>query len=410
VADAIFEERRLAEIYDPMDPDRSDLDAYVALAESLGARQVLDIGCGTGTFACLLAGRGIEVTAVDPAGASLDVARAKPGADQVRWIHGDATMLPPLRVDLATMTANVAQVFLTDEEWEATLRCARAALRPGGHLVFETRDPQHEAWRAWNREDSCTRADIPGAGSVESWVEVTNVSGQLVSFRGTYVFEEDGAVLISDSTLRFRGRDEVADSLLAAGFAVAEVRDAPERPGREYVFVAVRALRKVGDARSVANVGAGAGTIQLARSPADMRIGDRGELADQRRGEKNEPERNLIEAAQLPAAGGEQERDHGRNGQDEGEGVHAGSKEGSAPEIWAVASGRLQFVDIDLRVLARQRPMFSRDIDEDAANGVAHRLRPADVDVAVSGKHAPDERALLPDPVLDMIAAARPLA
>lgn len=253
MADAIFEERRLAEIYDPMDPDRSDLDAYVALAESLGARQVLDIGCGTGTFACLLAGRGIEVTAVDPAGASLDVARAKPGADQVRWIHGDATMLPPLRVDLATMTANVAQVFLTDEEWEATLRCARAALRPGGHLVFETRDPQQEAWRAWNREDSCTRADIPGAGSVESWVEVTNVSGQLVSFRGTYVFEEDGAVLISDSTLRFRGRDEVADSLLAAGFAVAEVRDAPDRPGREYVFVAVRALPKVGDAHSAAD-------------------------------------------------------------------------------------------------------------------------------------------------------------
>ena len=59
MADAIFEEPRLAEIYDPMDPDRSDLDAYVALAEEFGARSVLDIGCGTGTFACLLAGRGI---------------------------------------------------------------------------------------------------------------------------------------------------------------------------------------------------------------------------------------------------------------------------------------------------------------------------------------------------------------
>jgi SAM-dependent methyltransferase len=240
VADAIFEEPRLAEIYDPMDPDRSDLDAYVALAEEFGARSVLDIGCGTGTFACLLAGRGVEVTGVDPAGASLAVARAKPGADQVRWIHGDATMLPPLQVDLATMTANVAQVFLTDEEWETTLRCAHAALRPGGHLVFETRDPRREAWRAWNREESATRADIPGVGPVESWVEVTDVSGQLVSFRGTCVFEKDGAVLTSDSTLRFRGRDEVARSLLAAGFAVTEVRDAPDRPGREFVFVAAR--------------------------------------------------------------------------------------------------------------------------------------------------------------------------
>lgn len=73
--DAIFEERRLAEIYDPLDPDRSDLDAYVALIDELAARSVLDIGCGTGTFACLLAARRILVTGVDPAGASLDVAR-----------------------------------------------------------------------------------------------------------------------------------------------------------------------------------------------------------------------------------------------------------------------------------------------------------------------------------------------
>jgi SAM-dependent methyltransferase len=238
MADAIFEEPRLAEIYDAMDPDRRDLDAYVALAEGLGARSVLDIGCGTGTFACLLARRGIEVTAVDPASASLEVARAKPGADQVRWVHGDATMLPPLQVDLATMTANVAQVFLTDEEWATTLRCARAALRQGGHLVFETRDPQREAWRAWNREDSHVRADIAGAGTVDAWTEVTDVSGELVSFRSTNVFQADGAVLISDSTLRFRHRDQVTDSLLAAGFAMAEVRDAPDRPGRELVFVA----------------------------------------------------------------------------------------------------------------------------------------------------------------------------
>jgi predicted nicotinamide N-methyase len=41
------------------------------------------------------------------------VARAKPGAERVRWVHGYATDLPPLQVDLVTMTANVAQVFLS---------------------------------------------------------------------------------------------------------------------------------------------------------------------------------------------------------------------------------------------------------------------------------------------------------
>ena len=85
MADECFRHPRLAAVYDALDPDRSDLDAYVRAAEEFRARRVLDIGCGTGVFALLLAVRGIEVVGVDPARASLDVARAKPGADRVRW-------------------------------------------------------------------------------------------------------------------------------------------------------------------------------------------------------------------------------------------------------------------------------------------------------------------------------------
>jgi SAM-dependent methyltransferase len=240
VPDPIYAQRRLAEIYDPLDPDRSDLDVYAAIVEEFGARTVLDIGCGTGTFACLLALHGMDVTGVDPAAASLDVARTKPGADRVRWLHGDATTLPPLRVDLATMTANVAQVFLTDADWAATLRGIHAALRPGGRLVFETRDPARQAWLEWDREHRYQRVDIAGVGVVEAWVEVTAVRGDLVSFRHVFVFESDGAVLTSDSTLRFRSRRQVEESLLRAGFTVDEVRDAPDRPGREFVFLATR--------------------------------------------------------------------------------------------------------------------------------------------------------------------------
>jgi ubiquinone/menaquinone biosynthesis C-methylase UbiE len=94
------------------------------------------------------------VIAADPAAASLEVAQRKPGSGHVRWLHADAAHLPPLQVDLVTMTGNVAQVFLTGQEWAATLRAARRALRRGGRLVFESRDPAKAAWLEWNRDQT----------------------------------------------------------------------------------------------------------------------------------------------------------------------------------------------------------------------------------------------------------------
>ncbi|MER7849790.1 class I SAM-dependent methyltransferase [Kitasatospora sp. NPDC096077] len=240
MADECYGHPQLAAVYDPLDPDRPDLDAYLLLAEELGARRVLDIGCGTGVFALLLAGRGIEVVGVDPAAASVEVARAKPGGERVQWIHGDVDELPVLHVDLATMTANVAQAIADPQDWRQTLHGARRALRPGGHLVFETRDPAARGWEEWTRERSHRVTELAGVGAVENWVELLEVSGPLVTFRQTYVFGADGQVLTSDSTLRFREREEVERDLAAAGFALEEVRGAPDRPGRELVFLARR--------------------------------------------------------------------------------------------------------------------------------------------------------------------------
>ncbi len=183
---------------------------------------------------------GHDVVGVDPAAASIAVARAKAGADAVHWVLGDAAALPPLQVDVATMTGNVAMVFTADDDWALTVAAIHARLRPRGRFVFETRVPDRRAWLEWTPTDTFERIDVPGIGGVAHWVEVLEVSLPFVTFRQSYEFESDSAVLTSDSTLRFRDRDEIARSLATAGFRVDDVRDAPDRPGRELVFIARR--------------------------------------------------------------------------------------------------------------------------------------------------------------------------
>jgi SAM-dependent methyltransferase len=240
VPDAIYTHPRLAAVYDAFDGDRDDLTAYRDIADELGVARVLDVGCGTGSLAVLLAETGRTVVGVDPAEASLEVARSKDETATVTWVHGDATTVPGLSADLAVMTGNVAQVFLTEHDWAKTVQGVHAALRPDGYFVFETRRPERRAWEEWAADAAHFVLDIPGIGPVQQRREVTHVSLPFVSFRYTYKFLVDGVVITSDSTLRFRSRDEVESTLVTHGYRVLDVREAPDRPGRELVFIAQR--------------------------------------------------------------------------------------------------------------------------------------------------------------------------
>ncbi len=145
-------------------------------------------------------------------------------------------------VDAVTMTANVVQVFRTDAEWLATLAAIRAALRPGGRLFFETCDPARRAWEDWTEDLTRGTTDIAEVGRVTDWLQVIDVveGGELVTFESPTILEADGTVITVRSTQRFLSREAIEESLATLGFVVDEVRDAPDRPGRELVFVVRR--------------------------------------------------------------------------------------------------------------------------------------------------------------------------
>ncbi|HEX6817928.1 MAG TPA: class I SAM-dependent methyltransferase [Ktedonobacterales bacterium] len=242
--DLAYVDPRLVALYDRDNARGADTDFYLQLAIDLDAHRIVDLGCGTGVLTRELATDGREVIGVDPAHEMLAFARRQPGADRVQWIEGDSSAMGKLDADLAVMTGNVAQIFLEDAEWGKTLHDLHDALRPGGHLAFESRNPEARAWEGWIREATYERIDSP-SGPMECWLELISVGNGRVRFAGHNVFNESGEVLIVPSELRFRSQAEITQSLQDAGFAVEHVYGEWQRgpltsASRPMIFVARR--------------------------------------------------------------------------------------------------------------------------------------------------------------------------
>ncbi|OUC94928.1 class I SAM-dependent methyltransferase [Streptosporangium minutum] len=215
---AEFNDPRLVAVYDAECPWSRDDDFFLSVVGETPKARVLDLGCGTGRLALGMAAAGHTVTGVDPARASLQAARVKPGAEQVTWIEGAAETLPERSFDVVVMTSHVAQFFVDDDEWSRALAAVERSLVPGGRLVFDSRDPRDRGWERWNPIDSRRRVRLPDGLEVDSWTRVTAVQSGVVSFIHHYVFPDEE--LVSTATLRFRTEEELRASLRAAGFSV----------------------------------------------------------------------------------------------------------------------------------------------------------------------------------------------
>lgn len=216
-----FNHPRLVEVYDAECPWSHDDDFFLSIANKLPSARVIDLGCGTGRLAIGMATAGHRVTGIDPAAASLEAARRKPGSELVTWLHGTASDLSRASFDFAVMTSHVAQFFVDDAEWQQTLECLHRTVVPGGHLAFDSRDPRARAWEQWNPKDSRRQIHLPGGDAVEIWTEVISAKARTVSFTHHYVFP-DGE-LQSTSTLAFRSESELRESLHRAGFTIEHI-------------------------------------------------------------------------------------------------------------------------------------------------------------------------------------------
>jgi SAM-dependent methyltransferase len=208
--------------YDDLNPADDDYRFYAALAASAGANRAVDLGCGTGTLARMLAARGASVTGVDPDPEMLRVARSRDTDRRVDWRLGRSDVIDTESAEFAVMSGHVAQVFVEDDAWLAALRDLRRALVPGGLLAFESRNPGARKWESWTRELTLRTVETPG-GAVEFWHETATVGLPRVSYDTFTRSLRTGEVTRSRDVLAFRDEPALRASLESAGFRVGRV-------------------------------------------------------------------------------------------------------------------------------------------------------------------------------------------
>ncbi len=126
-------------------------------------RAILDLACGTGTVARLLAQRGYELTGVDLSEGMLEVARRKAEEERlpIAFHAQDAAELDlgTQRFDSVVCLFDSLNYLLEPPRLQAALERICAHLNPGGTFIFDVNTEYALAQGMFNQ--SCTRRDEP---------------------------------------------------------------------------------------------------------------------------------------------------------------------------------------------------------------------------------------------------------
>ena len=139
----------LASSYDALVADgayrrRADFLERLFRGSRIPVRSVLDLACGTGTIACLLAERGYEVIATDGSEEMLTQAAAKAAGLEAPplFLHQAMPRLRLLQpVDAVVSTLDSLNYLTRAGDLRETFRRVYRWLRPGGQFIFDVNTP-----------------------------------------------------------------------------------------------------------------------------------------------------------------------------------------------------------------------------------------------------------------------------
>ena len=141
---------QLAQSYDRLTND-VDYDATVDFyfeilkKEGLNPRTAVDLACGTGSVALILAKRGLQVTAVDMSWEMLTVAQQKANDADVypQFVCQPLQQLwLPKGVDLAVCALDSIDYILDPADCKEAIRRVYKVLNPGGCFIFDVNTPE----------------------------------------------------------------------------------------------------------------------------------------------------------------------------------------------------------------------------------------------------------------------------
>jgi SAM-dependent methyltransferase len=195
------------------------------LGELHAGAEVLDVPCGDGRIAVRLASMGARVVGLDVSERFIAKARQRPGADKVRFEVGDMRALAHEAAFDCVVNWFTSFGYFDAATNRAVLRAFRRALRPGGRLVLELRNPVLLQRAVDAGGGTCAHVVDRGPELLVDRISIVGDRSRTERF-----VVRDGRVRKLEFSLEIFDADALAGALQEAGFAEVRLLDERAQP------------------------------------------------------------------------------------------------------------------------------------------------------------------------------------